>query len=651
MRDIDYLKLLSKNFKNREETSLEISNLNAILNLPKGTEYFFSDLHGEHESFIHLLRSASGIIRQKIKLIFKDEMSDEEILELANIIYFPEEKLHVLSLADKLTTDYQVDIILKLLVIVKVLSEKYTRSKVRKTMDEKYVYIMEELLYKELDVNNPKKTKFYEEIINTIIDIGFGKSFITALCNLIQRLAVDSLHIVGDIFDRGPRHDLIIDELMRTHDVDIEWGNHDVEWLGAYFGNETLIINALRIAVRYNCFDMLEDGYGINLRGLSEFADRLYFNDDCKNFMPNILDENKYDYVSPITAARMQKALEIIQLKLENNLFKKHPEYGMQDRILLERINFKNWTINIDGKEYQLNDKSFPTIDPDNPTKLTVHEQELVKSLKKSFMRSKRLGEHIKYIFENGSLYKVYNNNLLFHGIIPFDDDGEFYKLKGFYDDNIYSGKSLLDYFENLVRCAYKDYVEGIEDSKYIDLMYYLWAGRYSPLFGKDVIRTFELYFVDDKEIRKEHSNPYYKFVDTEETAIKILKEFKLGKGSHIINGHVPVKTMQGENPVKANGRVFIIDGGLSKSYQKKTGIAGYTLIYDSKRINLATHQAYKKGQFNTPIIETVEELDKGQAILVRDTDTGKEIKRQIQDLRDLLEAFEQGIIKENHTN
>ena len=349
MRDIDYLKLLSKNFKNREETSLEISNLNAILNLPKGTEYFFSDLHGEHESFIHLLRSASGIIRQKIKLIFKDEMSDEEILELANIIYFPEEKLHVLSLADKLTTDYQVDIILKLLVIVKVLSEKYTRSKVRKTMDEKYVYIMEELLYKELDVNNPKKTKFYEEIINTIIDIGFGKSFITALCNLIQRLAVDSLQIVGDIFDRGPRHDLIIDELMRTHDVDIEWGNHDVEWLGAYFGNETLIINALRIAVRYNCFDMLEDGYGINLRGLSEFADRLYFNDDCKNFMPNILDENKYDYVSPITAARMQKALEIIQLKLENNLFKKHPEYGMQDRILLERINFKNWTINIDG--------------------------------------------------------------------------------------------------------------------------------------------------------------------------------------------------------------------------------------------------------------------------------------------------------------
>lgn len=650
MRDIDYLKLLSKNFRNREETSLEISNLNAILNLPKGTEYFFSDLHGEHESFIHLLRSASGIIRQKIKLIFKDEMSDEEILELANIIYFPDEKLHKLTLENKLSTEFQVDVILKLLVIVKVLSEKYTRSKVRKTMDEKYVYIMEELLYKELDVNNPKKTKFYEEIINTVIDIGFGKSFITALCNLIQRLAVDSLHIVGDIFDRGPRHDLIIDELMRAHDVDIEWGNHDIEWIGAYFGNETLIINALRIAVRYNCFDMLEDGYGINLRGLSEFADRLYMNDDCKNFMPNILDENKYDYVSPITAARMQKALEIIQLKLENNLFKKHPEYGMQDRILLERINYKNWTINIEGKDYQLNDKSFPTIDPDNPTKLTVHEQELVKSLKKSFMRSKRLGEHIKYIFENGSLYKVYNNNLLFHGVIPLDDKGEFYKLKGFYDDKVYSGKGLLDYFENIIRNAYKDSVEGKEDSKFIDLMYYLWAGRYSPLFGKDVIRTFELYFVDDKEIRKEHSNPYYKYVDYEDTAIKILKEFNLSEKSHIINGHVPVKTMQGENPVKANGRVFIIDGGLSKSYQKKTGIAGYTLIYDSKRINLATHQAYKKGQFNTPMIETVEELDKGQAILVRDTDTGKDIKRQIDDLRDLLEAYEQGIIKENHS-
>ena len=651
MRDIDYLKLLSKNFKNREETSLEISNLNAILNLPKGTEYFFSDLHGEHESFIHLLRSASGIIRQKIKLIFKDEMSDEEILDLANVIYFPDEKLHKYQLENKFTTEYQIDVILKLLVIVKVLSEKYTRSKVRKTMDERYVYIMEELLYKELDVNNPKKTKFYDEILNTIIDIGFGKSFITELCNLIQRLAVDSLHIVGDIFDRGPRHDLIIDELMHTHDVDIEWGNHDIEWLGAFFGNETLIINALRIAVRYNCFDMLEDGYGINLRGLSEFADRIYFNDDCKNFMPNILDENKYDFVSPITAARMQKALEIIQLKLENALFKKHPEYGLQDRILLERINYKDWTINIDGKTFKLNDKNFPTIDPDNPTKLTNQEKELVKSLKTSFMRSKKLEEHIKFVFENGCLYKVCNNNLLYHGIIPFDENGEFYKLKGFYDDKEYSGKSLLDYFENIVRNAYKDRIEGKEESKYIDLMYYLWCGQYSPLFGKDVIRTFENYFVDDKDIRKENSNPYYKCVAKVEGANKILKEFNLGDNSHIINGHVPVKTMQGENPVKADGKVFIIDGGLSKSYQKKTGIAGYTLIYDSKRLNLATHQTYKKGQFNTPIIETVEELDNGQAILVRDTDTGKEIKRQINDLKDLLDAYEQGVIKENHTN
>ena len=649
MRDIDYLKLLSKNFKNREETSLEISNLNAILNLPKGTEYFFSDLHGEHESFIHLLRSASGIIRQKIKLIFKDEMTDEEILELANVIYFPNEKLHKYQLENKFTKEYQVDIILRLLVIVKVLSEKYTRSKVRKTMDERYVYIMEELLYKDLDVNNPKKTKFYDEIIKTIIDIGFGKSFITELCNLIQRLAVDSLHIVGDIFDRGPRHDLIIDELMHTHDVDIEWGNHDIEWLGAFFGNETLIINALRIAVRYNCFDMLEDGYGINLRGLSEFADRVYFNDDCREFMPKILDENKYDFVSPITAARMQKSLEIIQLKLENALIKKHPEYGMNDRVLLERINYKDWTINIDGKDYELNDKNFPTVDPDNPTKLTNQEKELVKSLKTSFMRSKRLEEHIKFVFENGSLYKIYNNNLLYHGIIPFDDNAEFYKLKGFYDDNVYSGKSLLDYFENIVRNAYKDRVEGKEESEYIDLMYYLWCGRYSPLFGKDVIRTFELYFVDDKDIRKEHSNPYYKVIDTEEGANKILEEFGLGENSHIINGHVPVKTMQGENPVKANGKVFIIDGGLSKSYQTKTGIAGYTLIYDSKRLSIATHQAYKKGKFNTPMIDTVEEVDKGKAILVRDTDVGKGIKRQISDLKDLLMAYDQGLIKENH--
>ena len=651
MRDINYLKLLSKNFRNREETCLEISNLNAILNLPKGTEYFFSDLHGEHESFIHLLRSASGIIRQKIKLIFKNDMTDEEILELANIIYFPDEKLNELKSSGKLSVKYQVDVILKLLVIVKTLSEKYTRSKVRKTMDQRYVYIMEELLYKDLDINNTKKTKFYDEIINTVIDIGFGKQFITELCNLIQRLAVDSLHIVGDIFDRGPRHDLIIDELINTHDVDIEWGNHDIEWLGAFFGNETLIINALRIAVRYNSFDMLEDGYGINLRTLSEFADRVYFNDDCKNFMPNILDENKYDFVSPITAARMQKALYVIQCKLENQLIKEHPEYEMNDRILLERINYNNKTIDIEGNIYNLNDTNFPTIDPDNPTKLTIQEKEIVSSLKNSFMRSKKLKEHIQYIFENGSLYKIYNNNLLYHGIIPLDEKGDFYKLKGFYDDKIYSGKSLLDYFENIIRKAYRDMTDGLKDSKYIDMMYYLWCGKYSPLFGKDVIRTFEMYFIDDKEIKKEHSDYYYKYIDNEETAVKILKEFSLDETSHIINGHVPVKTIEGENPVKANGRVFIIDGGLSKSYQKKTGIAGYTLIYDSKRLNIATHRPYKKGQFNTPNIMTVEELDDGKAILVKDTDVGKDIKRQIDDLKDLLKTYEDGILKENNSH
>lgn len=647
MKDIDYLQLLSKNFKNQEETCIEIANLNAILSLPKGTEYFFSDLHGEHESFIHLLRSASGIIRKKIKIIFEKELSDVEILDLANIIYYPKEKLEHYDFKNENTFAFQKDIILRLLIIVKSMSEKYTRSKIRKTISSQYIYIIEELLYKDIDINNNKKTKYYDEIIKTIVDIGLSKKFIIELCILIQKLAVDSLHIVGDIFDRGARHDLILDELIDFHTVDIEWGNHDIEWIGAFMGNEVLICNALRIAVRYNCYDMLEDGYGINLRKLSEFADSVYLNDPCELFKPNIIDENIYDVVSPIISAKMQKALTVMQFKLEGQLFKKHPEYELSDRIMLERIDYKKGTINIEGKEYKLLDTNFPTIDVNNPIELSKEEKELMISLKNSFMRSRKLKEHIKFLLDKGNMYKVYNGNLMYHGVIPFDEDGNLAKIKLFKSDKYLSGKAYLDWCSKVVNDAYVDSNNKKYSSDNIDFMYYLWCGKYSPLFGKDRIRTFELYFVDDEEIRKENPNPYYKFIVNEDSAKLVLRDFGLKENGHIINGHVPVKKKDGESPVKANGRVFVIDGGLSKGYQKKTGIAGYTLVYDSINLFIATHKPYEKGKFNTPVTEEIEKVAIEDRVYVKDTDIGQEIKKQIADLKDLLTAYRTGLINE----
>ena len=649
MRDLDYLNLLSKQFKNSQEVNIEIANLNAILTLPKATEYFFSDLHGEHESFIHLIRSASGVIRKKLRILFSNEMSEEEILKLANLVYFPKEKLEKYDFSDKETFDFQVSIIKKILILVKTLSEKYTRSKVRKAMNIKYAYLTEELLYKDLDTQNEKKAKYYQEIINSIIDIGLTKDYIIELCKLAQTLALDTLHIVGDIFDRGARHDRIIDELMNLKNVDIQWGNHDVEWMGAFFGNEILIINCLRIAIKYNCFDMLEDGYGINLRKLSEFASEVYRDDKCSCFMPSILDENEYDVVRPELTAKMHKTLEIIQLKLEGKLLKKHPEYGMSDRIMLEKIDYNKGVLIENGVEYKLKDNNFPTINKDNPLELTDDECELLKSLKSSFMHSKRLSEHINFVFEKGSLYKIYNNNLLFHGMIPMTDNGEFDKVKSFDGDFNYSGKELFDYFNSLISKAYNDYKSNKFDSENIDHMYYMWCGGLSPFFGRNQIKTFERYFLDDEEIKKEYENPYYYYAYKEEVAIKILNEFGLNGDGHIINGHVPVKHKDGEHPVKANGRLFIIDGGLSKGYQKKTGIAGYTLIYDSKYLSIAIHKPYEKGKFNTPVTEEIERVAKNERVYVRDTDIGRSIKRQISDLKDLLVVYREGLIKETN--
>ena len=648
MKSIDYLKLLSDQFPNQEKTCVEIANLSSILMLPKGTEFFLSDLHGENEAFIHLLRSASGVIRSKIKFIFKDTMTDEEILEFANIIYYPDEKLSVVDFRNRDTYDFQKGTILKLIRVVKDISSKYSKSKVRKTCQSEYVYILDELLYKDMDRENEKKEFFYEEIVNSIVEIGLAKQFIIAMCQLIQKLAVDTLHIVGDIFDRGPRHDLILDELLNFHNIDIEWGNHDIEWIGASFGNETLILNALRIAARYNSYDMLEDGYGISLRALNDFVARIYADDPCELFMPNILDENKYDVVRPSLSAKMQKALAIMQFKSEGQLIKKHPEYGMSDRIMLEKINYDNYTIDIEGKCYELRDKNFPTIDKDDPLKFTEEEEILLKSLKASFMHSRKLKEHIKFLMDKGSLYKIHNGNLLYHGIIPFNADKTYATFETFDGRHNLSGKDMLDYFDNVVRSAFNDVKAHRFDTNNIDALYYMWCGKLSPLFGKDVIRTFELYFVDDKAIQKEHKNYYYDFYQDENIAIKILETFGLDETGHIINGHVPVKRKEGESPVKANGRLFIIDGGMSKGYQKSTGIAGYTMISDSRHLTIATHKPFEKGKLNTPETEEVENIAKNGRLRIKDTDRGREILERISDLKELLNAYRTGLLKES---
>lgn len=648
MKSIEYLKLLSNQFPNQEKTCVEIANLSSILTLPKGTEFFLSDLHGENEGFIHLLRSASGIIRSKLKFIFANEMSDEEILEFANIIYYPIEKLDPMDFRNKKTYDFQKITILRLIRVVKDISSKYSKSKVRKSVNSEYAYILDELIFKDVDRDNVKKEFYYDEIVNSIIEIGLAKRFITAMCELIQKLAVDTLHIVGDIFDRGPRHDLILDELMNFHNVDIEWGNHDIEWMGASLGNEVLILNALRIAVRYNCYDMLEDGYGISLRALNDFAARIYENDPCELFMPKILDENKYDVVRPSLSAKIQKALAIMQFKVEGQLIKKHPEYNMKNRIMLERINYNDFTVDVDGKVYKLLDTNFPTIDRNDPLKLSEEEKKLLTSLKMSFIHSRKLKDHIKFLYDKGSLYKIYNGNLLYHGIIPFDEDGEYAIFKGFDGNQLLKEKSLLDYFEKIIRAANNDVKLHIFESDNIDAMFYMWCGSMSPLFGKDTIKTFELYFLAEKEAQVENKNAYYKFYQDERIAIDILNKFGLDKTGHIINGHVPVKTLKGESPVKANGRLFIIDGGMSKSYQKSTGIAGYTLISDSVHLTIATHKPYEKGKMNTPETQEVENIAVNGRLRIKDTDRGKEIMAKISDLKELLDAFRSGLIKES---
>ena len=642
MRDLAYLKLMSREYPTIKAASSEIINLTAIQGLPKGTEYFFSDLHGEYEAFIHLLRSASGIIREKITETFGHIIPEKEEVELANMICYPERVVSQMQLKGLATDDWQRVAIYRLVQICKVVSSKYTRSKVRKKMPPEFAYVIDELLH--VDYNDDNKRVYYSEIIRSIIDIRVGDKFIIALCELIQNLTIDSLHIIGDIFDRGPRADIIMKELMQFHDVDIQWGNHDISWMGAATGNLACICNVLRIAISYNSFDVLEDGYGINLRPLSMFAARVYHNDLCERFVPQILDENIYDAVDPGLAAKMHKAIAIIQFKVQGQIIGRHPEYEMDDRRLLEAVDFDRGVVVLEGREYPMLDLSFPTVDHKDPLRLTAEEEDLLHTLQLSFKHNELLHKHIRFLYSHGSLYKCYNSNLLYHGCIPMKEDGSFDEIV--VDGISYSGQALMDYVDRKVQNAYFMAEESPEKEDAMDFMWYLWCGAKSPVYGKGKMTTFEHYFIEDPATHKEPMNPYYRLSVKEETCDRILEEFGLPKsGSHIINGHVPVKIKEGESPVKAGGKLFIIDGGLSKAYQSRTGIAGYTLIYNSNHLALAEHKPFDPEKESTPRVSIVENMHK--RVMVADTDKGVELAGRIADLKELVGAYREGILKE----
>ncbi len=636
------LELLAKEYPNIQAATAEVINLNAIKCLPKGTEYFFSDLHGEYEGFIHLLRSASGVIRGKIEDLFGCTISKDERDKLAELIYHPEKVLKNSERSEKEDKEWQTIMIYRLVKVCKMCSTKYTRKKVRKKMPQEYAYVIDELLHADVDLD---KQFYYQELIHSIIETDNGPTFISAISSLIKDLCVDRLHIIGDIYDRGPRPDIIINEMMRFRDVDIQWGNHDISWMGAACGNRALVANVVRMAIHYNNFDLIEDGYGISLRSLATFASEVYGDDECKLFIPNVWDENKYAPISLELAAKMHKAITIMQFKLEGQLIKKHPAYNMEDRLCLLNVDYEKGVYRVDGKEYPLKDTNFPTIDPKNPLKLSKEEEELISILEKAFEHSKELHREMRYIYSHGSMYKCVNNNLLYHGCIPMTKDGEFDTLS--IGGQSYSGKALMDKINSMVNKAYFSQIRDAEKERAVDFMWYLWCGCQSPLFGKNKMATFEQYYLDEKRLKVEKYNPYYELSKQEEICDKILKEFGLGgKNSHIINGHVPVKIKDGESPIKGNGKLFVIDGGISKAYQSKTGIAGYTLIYNSHTLSLAEHRPYSE-HVHTPKVRIIETMN--PRVMIGDTDLGKELTKRVEELTELIVAYRSGMLVEKH--
>ena len=645
---LKFLNLLSNQHGTIESASTEIINLEAILNLPKGTEHFISDVHAEHETFKHILSNASGVVRRRIDEIFNKRLTKTQKEDLASLIYYPKEKLELL-LAEAEDESKLYRITLKRLVeVARVVSSKYTRSKVRKSLPSEFQYIIDELLNVNESLLN--KEAYFSAIIKTIIEIDRARDFVIALSRLIQRLAIDRLHVVGDIFDRGPDADKVMDDLMDYHSVDIQWGNHDVIWMGAAAGSLAYIAIVLRISARYDNLDTIEDGYGINILPLVTFAMEQYAEDPCEAFTPKAGLENLNEYNLKIIK-QVHKAISIIQFKLEGQIIKRNPQFEMNNRLLLEGIDHKKGTVLIEGKEYPLNDISFPTIDPKDPYKLSSKEKDVMQKLNRSFQKSEKLQRHINFLYSHGSMYLGYNGLLLFHGAIPMNENKDFKEVE--VDNQKLSGKALLDRFDLVARRAYYKKGNGVEKERDLDQFWYLWCGPESPLFGKKKMATFERYFVDDKTTHKEFRNTYYDCRDEKEVIQNILKEFNLdAKRGHIVNGHVPVKVSKGESPVKADGQLIVIDGGMSKAYQNVTGIAGYTLIYNSYGLVLVAHEPFeskrKAVESGQDIISKATYLDQAkERKRVSDTDIGTQLKQQIIDLKMLLAAYRLGIIKE----
>lgn len=647
--DFKYLKLLAKQYPNITSASTEIINLQAILNLPKGTEHFISDIHGEYEAFSHVLRNASGVIKNHITYIFGTSLRDSEKKTLATLIYYPEQKLEEIKKTESDMNDWYKITLHRLVTICKVMSAKYTRSKVRKALPQDFAYIIEELLHE--DSTGDDKELYYNQIIESIVRLDQADRFITAISHLIQRLAIDRLHVIGDIYDRGPNAAKIMDILENYHSIDVQWGNHDISWMGAAAGCQALICNVIRIQARYCNLDTVEEAYGINLIPLATFAMEKYADDPCTYFLPKNSDADMLTDKEVQLTAKMHKAISIMQFKMEAQIIKRHPEFGMEGRLLLDKIDFEKGTINIKGIDYPMLDMNFPTIDPKDPFSLSEEEQDVMDKIKSSFVNSGDLQRHVRFLLSNGSIYNIFNSNLLYHGCIPLNADGSLKEVN--FRGKRLKGKDYLDAVERVMREGYYTIPHSETKRECLDLMWYLWCGENSPLFGKDAMTTFERYFIEDKATHVENKSPYYERRDEESVCRAILENFGLNPDkSHIINGHVPVKVKKGESPIKANGKLFVIDGGFAKAYQKETGIAGYTLIYNSHGLVLVSHEPFESREKaiaeEKDIHSSTVALQYSQArIMVSNTDIGAELKKNISELDKLVSAYRSGLIKE----
>ena len=652
---LEYLKLLAKQYPTVQQASTEIINLRAIQNLPKATEHFISDVHGEFEAFQHILNSASGVVREKIDDLLGASVPRSDRDQLATLIYYPEEKLEEIEReCDDMREWYRITFH-RLIDLCCLVSAKYTRSKVRKAMPTEYAYIIDELIHTHYEKNEADKRDYYENIINTIIDLDRASNFLIQLCELIKRLAVDHLHLVGDIFDRGPGADVIMDALMEYHSVDIQWGNHDILWMGAASGSRTLVATVLANSLRYNNLEVIETGYGISLRPLSVFADEVYRKCDVSRFQVKIAkeDEGSFSERDKLLAARMHKAITMILFKLEGQKIRRNPSFHMDDRLLLDKVDYQNRTVEIDGVTCPMLDTDFPTVDPKDPYALTPQEDALISTLTRSFRHSEKLQRHVRFLYSKGSLYRVYNGNLLFHGCIPMAADGRLLSFSVGCKD--LSGKEFLDYADLTARRAYYNRPGSPERQFGMDFLWWLWCGRNSPIFGRDRMTTFERRFVEDESTHTETKNAYYTLYNDPAVCEGILREFGLEEShSHIINGHVPVKSRKGESPVKGGGRLIVIDGGFCKAYQKTTGIAGYTLIYNSACFRLVAHQPFAGREEairkNWDITSTSQIFDRlERRATIHDTDNGRRMQDQVDDLLDLLRAYRSGAIVESH--